>query len=693
MPSRKELANALRALSMDAVQKAKSGHPGAPMGMADMAEVLWNDFLSHNPANPSWPNRDRVVLSNGHASILLYALLHLSGYDLSLDDLKNFRQMDSKTPGHPEYGVTPGVETSTGPLGQGFANAVGMALAEKMLAAEFNREKFPLVDHYTYCFVGDGCLMEGISHEAASLAGTLGLNKLIVLWDNNGISIDGPAAGWFSENIPGRFAAYGWRVEEVDGHDAEALKKAIARARKSKLAPSLISCRTVIGWPAPVKGGTAACHGSPLGEEEIEGARRNMGWKHQPFELPLELRAAWDARLAGQQAEKKWNRLLENYKKAFPGEAGSYELRLKHELPAGWRDALMALAEQAREGNEPEQRSLRLFSRKILSCLGPAVPALLGGSADLSASTGALWEGAKAVSAAEPHGNYIYYGVREFAAGAVMNGLSLHGGFIPYAGTFLAFADYAKSAIRLAALMERQVIWVLTHDSIGVGEDGPTHQPVEQLAALRSIPGLNVWRPCDAVETVAAWIGALRQASCPSCLVLPRQDLPAQDRKRAVLAEEQRLPEPTPVEKILLTARRGGYILRECKKGEPDLILIASGSEVSLAVAAAAALESRGNVQVRVVSMPCCELFEEQEVSWRAAVLPPSVRRRVAIEASSSDWWRKYVGLDGAVVGMRGFGKSAPTAALCRYYGFTVDNVLKTVDKLFNVRESDKRAG
>ncbi|MDR2051516.1 MAG: transketolase [Deltaproteobacteria bacterium] len=691
MPSRKELANAVRVLAMDAVQKAKSGHPGAAMGMADLAEVLWNDFMTHNPANPRWPNRDRFVLSNGHASILLYAVLHLSGYDLGLEELKNFRRLDSLTPGHPEYGITPGVETTTGPLGQGFANAVGMALGEKLLAAEFNREKFNLVDHYTYCIVGDGCLMEGISHEAASLAGLLRLGKLITLWDNNGISIDGPVKGWFADNTLQRFEAYGWQVEEVDGHDPEAVKKALAKARKAKDCPSLISCKTCIACYAPTKEGSASSHGAPLGEEEIEGARRKMGWKYPPFEIPSEIRVGWDARLAGQQAEKKWNKLLENYKLKFPEAGRAYEDRLSGELPPHWREQALELARLAQEG-KPEaagEQSLRSFSRSLLRGLGESLPALIGGSADLTDSVGAKWEGAREITPESSGGNYIHYGVREFAMGAIMNGLSLHGGFIPYAGTFMVFADYAKNALRLSALMGRQVIWVLTHDSIGVGEDGPTHQPVEQLCSLRSIPGLQVWRPCDAVETAAAWINAVRASARPSCIVLPRQNVPGQDRRRAVLSEAKQVDEPSPIEKIILTVRRGGYILRECKKGEPELILLSSGSEVSLAMAAAELLEAR-DVQVRVVSMPCAEIFDEQEVSWRAAVLPSNVRRRIAVEASMGDWWRKYVGLDGAVVGMRGFGKSAPMNVLYKYYGFTVENVVKVAERMLGCKEKDK---
>ncbi|MDR2892582.1 MAG: transketolase [Deltaproteobacteria bacterium] len=680
MSTRKELANAVRFLAMDAIQKAGSGHPGAPLGMADMAETLWNDFMVHNPANPGWWNRDRFVLSNGHASMLLYAVLYLTGYDLTLEDLKKFRQLDSKTPGHPEHGLTPGVETTTGPLGQGLATAVGMALAEKMLAAKYNREGLPVVDHYTYVFMGDGCLMEGISHEAGSLAGTLGLGKLIALWDNNGISIDGQVQPWFSENTLARFEAYGWHTEDVDGQDGEAVKKAIARARKITDKPSLISCRTAIGYGAPTKAGSASCHGSPLGEEEIEGARKLLGWKHPPFDIPAEIRSAWDAKLEGQQAEKKWNNLLKKYEQAEPQLAEEFEKRMNGDFPAGWRQTLTDLLEktQAAGGQEATRNS----SKKILDVLGPLFPALVGGSADLTGSVCTKWNGAKDVTPQDFDGNYLYYGVREFAMGAIMNGLALHGGFIPYGGTFLIFSDYAKSAIRLSGLMEQRVIWVLTHDSIGVGEDGATHEPVEQLGMLRLTPGVRVWRPADSVETIVAWLDALRHKDSPTCLALSRQNLPVLDRTKYHPCEPEGPGETcTPAETMLASIKTGGYILREATGGDPQAIIIATGSEVSLAVAAAEALEEK-KLRVRVVSMPCAEAFDAQDVAWRCKVLPTNVRARLAIEAGAVDWWRKYVGLDGAVIGMRGFGKSAPGKVLFNHFGFTVENVVKTVEKL-----------
>lgn len=688
MPTRKELANAIRALAMDAVQRAKSGHPGAPMGMADMAEVVWNDFLVHNPANPKWSNRDRFVLSNGHASMLLYAVLHLSGYDLSIEDLRNFRQLVSKTPGHPEHGVTPGVETTTGPLGQGIANAVGMALAEKLMATRFNKPKFEIIDHYTYAFVGDGCLMEGISHEACSLAGTLKLGKLITLWDNNGISIDGTVAGWFAENTLERFDAYGWHVQEVDGHDGEAIKKAIQKAKKVLDKPSFISCKTHIACCAPTKQDTAASHGSPLGDEEISGAKRNMGWKYPAFEIPAEIRTDWDARLRGQNAEKKWNKLFENYKKEFAKEAKLYEHLLDGELEPDWRGNVLEMADKYQK--EGLSQATRVSSQLVLNEFGKTIPSLIGGSADLSGSVLTSWKGSKAVTPEDFSGNYINYGVREFAMGAIMNGMALHGGFMPYAGTFLVFSDYAKNAIRLSAMMEAQVIWVLTHDSIGVGEDGPTHQPVEQLVSLRSIPGNRVWRPCDIVETSAAWIDAVRTHDAPSCMVLSRQNLNVQNRDRTVLCTLKQVQEPTGIEKIVKTIRRGGYVLRDPKKGDPEVILIATGSEVGLASEAADTLEERGT-RVRVVSMPCPEVFDAQDVAWRASVLPPEIKARVAIEAAYADYWTKYVGLDGAVIGMRSFGKSAPGNVLFNQYGFTADNVVKTVEKLIGSKDKTEK--
>ena len=660
MPTAKERANAIRFLAMDAVEKAKSGHPGAPMGMAEMAEVLWIEFLKHNPANPNWADRDRFVLSNGHASMLLYAALHLSGYDLSIDDLKSFRQMHSKTPGHPEHGMTPGVEVTTGPLGQGLASAVGMALAERLLAEEFNRETFSIVDHFTYVFLGDGCLMEGISHEAASLAGTLKLGKLIALWDDNGISIDGNVKGWFADNTPGRFTAYGWHViAGVDGHDEAALKKAIAKARRVTDKPSLICCKTIIGQGAPTKAGSAKCHGSPLGEDEIAATRKALGWKHAPFDVPAEIRNAWDARKKGKNAEKRWDALFAAYQKAHPKLAKEFLRRMRGELPGGWEKALGEhMAKLQKEG---AAEASRISSQNVLSVIAPDMPELLGGSADLTGSVGTLWQGATPVTPGSGKGRYLYYGVREFCMGSVMNGLALHGGFVPYGGTFLIFADYAKNAIRLSSLMKQRVVWVLTHDSIMVGEDGPTHQPVEQLGMLRLTPGMHVWRPCDAVETAAAWRAALVRNNGPTCLSLTRQNMPVLPRDA----------------KTLEAVSRGGYILREAK-GTPEVILIATGSEVALAVHAAEALEKKGRA-VRVVSMPCPEVFEEQDRTWKELVLPHTIRKRVAIEASAADWWRKYVGLDGAVVGMNTFGESGPGKPVYEYFGFTVENVVNQV--------------
>jgi transketolase len=661
MPTPKELANALRLLSMDAVERAQSGHPGACLGMADMGEALWNGFLKHNPASPRWSDRDRFVLSNGHASMLLYALLHLTGYDVSMDDIRDFRQLHGKTPGHPEYGVTPGVETSFGPLGQGLATAVGMALAERLLAREFNRDGFPLVDHHTYVFLGDGCLMEGVSHEAASLAGTLGLGKLIAFWDNNEISIDGPLKPWFTDNTPARFAAYGWHViANLDGHDAAALKRAIAKARRVTDRPSLLCCRTVIGQGAPTKAGSASCHGAPLGEEAITAARKILGWHFPPFEIPADIRQAWDARKRGANAEKRWQALFAAYAAAHPRPAEEYRRRVQAgDLPEGWEKPLAEyMAALQKEGRT---EASRVSSKKILDLLGPALPELIGGAADLTASVGTRWENSPPVTGDNPGGRHIFYGVREFCMGAMMNGLALHGGFIPYGGTFLVFSDYAKGAIRMASLMKQRVIWVLSHDSIQVGEDGPSHQPVEQLGMLRLTPGIHVWRPCDAVETAAAWQAAIGRNDGPTCLILSRQSLPTLPRDAAALAD----------------IRRGGYILRE-GKAAPEVILIATGSETALALQAAEILEKRGRA-VRVVSMPCAELFEEQDRAWKERVLPHTARARVAIEASSADWWRKYVGPDGGVVGMTTFGESGPGRPVYEYFGFTVDAVLNQV--------------
>ena len=661
MPTRKELANAIRFLSMDAVEKAKSGHPGAPMGMADMAEVLWNDFLKHNPENPRWHDRDRFVLSNGHASMLIYSLLHLSGYDLGIEDIKAFRQLHSKTPGHPEYGLTPGVETTTGPLGQGVATAVGMALAERLLAEEFNREGHEIIDHHTYVFMGDGCMMEGLSHEAASLAGALGLGKLIAFWDDNGISIDGPVKDWFADDTPARFKAYGWQViANVDGHDAAALKKAVAKARKELSRPTLICCRTTIAFGSPGKGGSAKSHGSPLGEEEIKAARKSLGWNHPPFEIPSDIKAAWDARKKGKAAEKRWNDRFRAYAEACPELAAEFERRMAGDLPQGWEARLAEHVAAVQKSGDA--KATRIASKETLDAVAPAVPELLGGSADLTGSVGTLWKGAQAVTREDFSGRYISYGVREFCMSCMMNGLALHGGFIPYGGTFLVFADYAKNAVRLSSLMKQRVVYVYTHDSIMVGEDGPTHQPVEQLAMLRLIPGMHVWRPCDAVETAAAWKSALERKDGPTCLALSRQNLPLMQRDAKTLAN----------------IARGGYVLRESRGGAPEIILIATGSEVALAVAACEALEKKGR-RVRVVSMPSAEVFEAQGREWRESVLPHDVRARVAIEAASGDWWKKYVGLDGRVIGMNTFGESAPGPAVYDYFGFSVDKVLEEV--------------
>ncbi len=659
----KERANAIRALAMDAVEKAKSGHPGAPLGMADMAEVLWHEFMNHNPANPTWHNRDRFVLSNGHASMLLYALLHLTGYGVSVEDIKSFRQLGSKTPGHPEFGVTPGVETTTGPLGQGVATAVGMALAEKILAAEFNREGFPVVDHFTYVFLGDGCMMEGISHEAASLAGTLKLGKLVALWDDNGISIDGKVEGWFTDDTPARFKAYGWQViAGVDGHDPVAIKKAIAKAKKTTDKPSLICCKTVIGMGAPNKSNSAGCHGSPLGDEEIAATRKNIGWAHPPFEIPQEIKKSWDAKKQGAALEKKWNKLFAAYEAAFPEKAAEFMRRMQGRLPENM-DAMLEKHLMTLQA-KGENKASRVSSKDVLDIVAPALPELLGGSADLTGSVGTHWKGSEYITDQKLTGRYLAYGVREFGMGAIMNGLALHGGFIPYGGTFLVFADYAKNAIRLAALMKRQVIWVLTHDSIMMGEDGPTHQPIEQLGMLRLTPNTEVWRPCDSVETAAAWKAALNHKTGPSCLCLSRQNLPTIPRDAITLANIE----------------RGAYIVRD-SKGLPEIILMATGSEVALALATADALEKKGQ-KVRVVSMPCASLFDRQDCSYKEAVLPLAVRNRVAIEASSADWWSKYVGLDGFVVGMRSFGDSAPGAVLYDHFGFTVENILKALKQV-----------
>ncbi len=663
MPTtRIERANAIRFLSMDAVEKAKSGHPGAPMGMADMAEVLWMDFMRHNPANPRWINRDRFVLSNGHATMLLYSVLHLTGYDLPVEELMRFRQFDSRTPGHPEEDVTPGVDATTGPLGQGVSMAVGMAIAERMLAATFNRDGFPVVDHHTYVFLGEGCLMEGIASEACALAGTLGLGKLVVLFDQNGISIDGDVRGWFAEDVAARYRSYGWHViENVDGHDGAAIKRALAKARKVTDKPSLVCCRTVIAHGAPTKAGSEKTHGNPLGAEEIAAARKALGWPHPPFVVPDAIRKSWNARRKGKAAENAWNALFAEYAKKYPDLAKEFTRRMKGELPEGLAGTLDSLARAAQKAGE--KTATRIASRNVLNALMPGgLPELLGGAADLSPSVNTLWEGAQAINGGNFAGNYIRYGVREFAMGAIMNGLALHGGFIPYAGTFLTFSDYARSAMRHSALMRKRVIWVLSHDSIGVGEDGPTHQPVEQIPSMRLIPNLELWRPADAAETVVAWKCALERTDGPTVLALSRQDLApvARDADRFAAIE------------------RGGYVLYDCA-GQPDAIIITAGSETAISLEAAKVLEEKGR-KIRVVIMPCVERFESQDQAWRDAVLPPAVRARVAVEASHVDGWCKYVGLDGAVVGMRGYGKAAPGAELFKHFGFTTENVVGTVE-------------
>ncbi|MCL5042941.1 MAG: transketolase [Gammaproteobacteria bacterium] len=663
MPSRRDRANAIRALSMDAVQKAKSGHPGAPMGMADIAEVLWRDYLKHNPANPQFVDRDRFVLSNGHGSMLIYSLLHLTGYELSIEDLQNFRQLHSKTPGHPEYGYAPGVETTTGPLGQGLANAVGMAIAEKVLAAQFNRDQHKVVDHYTYTFMGDGCLMEGISHEVCSLAGTLGLGKLIGFYDDNGISIDGEVDGWFTDDTPQRFEAYGWQViRNVDGHDAEEIKTAIETARKNTSQPTLICCKTVIGFGSPNKQGKEECHGAPLGDEEIAATRVALNWSHGPFEIPAEIKAEWDAREAGAAAEADWNERFAAYAAAYPQLADELQRRLAGELPADFAEKSAAyVAAVAEKG---ETIASRKASQNSLNAYGPLLPELLGGSADLAGSNLTLWQDCKGVSADDASGNYLFYGVREFGMSAIMNGIALHGGFIPYGATFLIFMEYARNAVRMSALMKQRVLYVFTHDSIGLGEDGPTHQPIEQLASLRGTPNLDTWRPADAVESAVAWKYAIERADGPSALVFSRQNLPHQSRDGQQLAD----------------IARGGYVLKDCA-GEPELILIATGSEVGLAMAAAEKLSAAGR-QVRVVSMPSTSVFDQQDAAYKQSVLPLEVGARIAIEAAHTDFWYKYVGLDGRIIGMQTFGESAPAAALFEEFGFTVDNVLAAAEEL-----------
>ncbi len=665
MPSRRELANAIRALAMDAVQKANSGHPGMPMGMADIAEVLWNDYLKHDPADPKWPDRDRFLLSNGHGSMLQYALLHLTGYDLPMDELKRFRQLHSKTPGHPEYGITPGIETTTGPLGQGFANAVGMAIAERSLATQFNRPGFKLVDHHTYVFMGDGCMMEGISHEAASLAGTLGLPKLIAFYDDNGISIDGEVHGWFTDDTPKRFEAYGWHVVPgVDGHDAEALKRAIEEARKSDK-PSLICCKTIIGFGSPNKEGTESSHGAALGEAEVALARKQLGWEYPPFEIPADIYKGWDAKSRGAAFKANWEKLFAGYRASYPDLAAEFERRvIKGELPKDWKAKSQALVEQI--SGAGAEIATRKASENVLNGIGPLLPELIGGSADLTGSNLTWWKGSSALSKQEFSGNYIFYGVREFGMSAIINGLTLHGGFIAYGGTFLTFSDYARNALRLASLMGIGSIYIYTHDSIGLGEDGPTHQSVEHLASLRLMPKMEVWRPADDTETAVAWNHAVERRDGPVSMALSRQNLPHFARSKEQVA----------------AIRRGGYTLVDCD-GKPDAILIATGSEVGLAANAAKKLTEQG-IKVRVVSMPCTELFDAQDPTYRDAVLPPGVKARVAVEAGVTAGWWRYVGLHGRVVGLDRYGESAPAKDVFKYFGFTVEHVVEQVQAALN---------
>ncbi|BCK29285.1 transketolase [Vibrio cholerae] len=663
MSSRKQLANAIRALSMDGVQKANSGHPGAPMGMADIAEVLWRSHLNHNPQNPNWADRDRFVLSNGHGSMLIYSLLHLSGYELSIDDLKNFRQLHSKTPGHPEYGYAPGIETTTGPLGQGITNAVGMAIAEKALAAQFNKPGHDIVDHFTYVFMGDGCLMEGISHEACSLAGTLGLGKLIAFWDDNGISIDGHVEGWFSDDTPKRFEAYGWHViPAVDGHDADAINAAIEAAKAETSRPTLICTKTIIGFGSPNKAGSHDCHGAPLGNDEIKAAREFLGWEYAPFEIPADIYAAWDAKQAGASKEAAWDEKFAAYAKAYPAEAAEYKRRVAGELPANWEAATSEIIANLQAN--PANIASRKASQNALEAFGKLLPEFMGGSADLAPSNLTMWSGSKSLTAEDASGNYIHYGVREFGMTAIINGIALHGGFVPYGATFLMFMEYARNAMRMAALMKVQNIQVYTHDSIGLGEDGPTHQPVEQIASLRMTPNMSTWRPCDQVESAMAWKLAIERKDAPSALIFSRQNLAQQPRSAEQVAN----------------IAKGGYILKDCA-GQPELILIATGSEVELAVAAYEQLSAEGKA-VRVVSMPSTDAFDKQDAAYREAVLPAAVTKRIAIEAGIADFWYKYVGFGGRIIGMTSFGESAPAGELFKLFGFTTENVVKQAKEL-----------
>jgi transketolase len=661
MPTRRELANVLRALAMDTVQQANSGHPGAPMGMADMAQVLWSEFLRYNPANPRWWDRDRFVLSNGHASALLYGLLNLTGYPLGMEEIKRFRQTGSRTAGHPEHDLSIGIETTTGPLGQGLANGVGFALAEKILAAQFNRPDLPVVDHYTYVFAGDGCMMEGISHEVCSFAGTLKLGKLIVFYDDNGISIDGKVAGWFGDDTGKRFEAYGWQVQHVDGNDAQAVGQAIRKAQADTARPSLIDCKTIIGWGAPNKQGTAATHGEALGAAEVAATRQNLHWTAPPFEIPADLRAAWNHEQAGRAEEARWQALYARYRSAYPELAAEFERRMRGDLPLKWIEAAQAsvVAAQAVTGSQATRQS----SQAVLNIIGPALPELLGGSADLTPSNNTLRKDSVAITADNAAGNYIHYGVREFGMTAIMTGLGLHGGLIPYGGTFLTFSDYARNGVRMAALMHQRSILVYSHDSIGLGEDGPTHQPIEHLNSLRLIPNLTLWRPADAVETALAWCAAVEHGNGPSLLIITRQGLPQMQRDASALEN----------------VRRGGYVLLDCS-GTPQCVVMATGSEVHLALEAVQKAQAEGK-RVRLVSMPCTEYFDAQDADYRNAVLPPAVRARVAVEAGTTGLWARYVGLDGRVIGIDHYGESGKAPELFKKFGFTADNVLKAINE------------
>jgi transketolase len=655
MITRSKLADTIRVLSMDAVQKAGSGHPGAPMGMADIAEVLWRDFLKHNPTDPTWSDRDRFILSNGHGSMLIYSLLHLTGYDLTMEDIKSFRQLHAKTAGHPEYGYAPGIETTTGPLGQGITNGVGMALAEKVLGEQFNRPGHDIVDHFTYVFMGDGCMMEGISHEACSLAGTLGLGKLVAFWDDNGISIDGEVEGWFSDDTPKRFEAYGWHViADVDGHNAEAIRKAILEAKAETDKPTLICCKTIIGFGSPNKSASHDCHGAPLGEDEVALVRENLGWDYAPFEIPADIYSEWDGKDAGKNVQAQWQNRFDAYQQAFPELAAEYKRRVEGELPENWQQISQDVIATLQAN--PATIATRKASQNAIEAFGAHLPEFLGGSADLTPSNLTNWSGSKAISAQDASGNYLSYGVREFAMSAMMNGIALHGGFIPYGGTFLMFMEYARNALRMAALMKQRSIFVYTHDSIGLGEDGPTHQPVEQIASLRLTPNMSTWRPCDQVETAVAWKSAVERKDGPTSLLFSRQNLVQFERDQATLND----------------VAKGGYILSDCD-GQPELILIATGSEVALAMQAK---ELLSNVRCRVVSMPSTDLFEAQTAEYREQVLPASVSKRIAIEAGIADYWFKYTGLNGDIIGMTTFGESAPAEQLFEMYGFTVENVV-----------------